>query len=82
MCDTEQAASPTKRDTRLEQIKLKIWTTAWYVSEGTFESFLTQTLPFLLLRLPGREMPKFVAVTDPEKSLSEQVNDPNLAKHR
>ena len=27
-------------------------------------------------------MPKFVAVTDPEKSLSEQHGDPSMAKHR
>ena len=27
-------------------------------------------------------MPKFVAVTDPEKALTEQKDDPNLAKHR
>ena len=27
-------------------------------------------------------MPKFVAVTDPEKALSEQHGDPSMAKHR
>lgn len=27
-------------------------------------------------------MPKFVAVTDPEKALAEQGDDPSMAKHR
>ena len=34
------------------------------------------------LHLLKNKMPKFVAVTDPEKALSEQHGDPSMAKHR